>query len=171
MHGCQLTRPAGIYWHVLISSCLLSTIWPCEAPLLGASAETLSGLGFRNHYCMAIFIADTEKAKDERSTSAVFRSKPSWPFRVSNCITWRGVSLYCVTLTTSCLGKSLHTVTSKNRFWPFLKKTLSNNFADKSHSTPTLGHCELYGCVDLFRVPRSIFGKYEPVTLQCFIQN
>lgn len=121
---------------------------------------TLWSLGFRNHYCMAIFITDNEKAKDEGSTSAVFRSKPSWPFRVSDCITWRGVSLYCVTLTTSCPGKSLHTVTSKNRFWPFLKKTLSNNFADKSHSTPTLGHCELYVCVDLFRVPRSIFGNY-----------
>lgn len=127
----------------------------------------LSSLGFRKHYCMGLFIADTENAKEEGSTSALFQSKPSWPFRVSNCVTWRGVSLYCVTLTTSpCPPKSLHTVTSKNRFWPFLKKTLSNNFAEKSHSTPTLDHCECYVCVDLFRVPGSIFGNYEPVTFR-----
>lgn len=54
--------------------------------------------------------------------------------------------------------KSLYKVTPKNRFWPFLKKTLSNNFADKSYSTPTLGQCEWYGCVNLFMLPWSIFG-------------
>lgn len=121
-----------------------------------ASAErTLSNLDFWKYYCMGIFIG--EKA-EEGSTSAVFQSKSSWPFRVSNCITWRGVSAYCVTLTSSsCPGKSLYTVSSKNRFWPFLKKTLSNSFADKSHSTPTLGHCEWYVCGDLFRFAREYF--------------
>lgn len=154
--GCQWTRPAGIYWHILISSCLLSTIWPCSALCRRRLQETLSNLDFWKHYCMGIFIG--EKAEEEGSTSAVFQSKPPWPFRVSNCITWRGVSAYCVTLTTSsCPGKSLYTVSSKNRFWPFLKKTLSNSFADKSHSTPTLGHCERYACGDLFRFAQEYF--------------
>lgn len=120
------------------------------------SAETTqSGLDFREH-----------TVNGSISLSAVAQSKYSWPFRVSNYITWSGVSVCRVTQTTSsCPSKSLHTVTSKNRSWPFLKKTLSNNFADKSHSTPTLGQCEWYVCVNLFLLPWSIFAYYEPVAL------
>lgn len=93
------------------------------------------------------------------SISAVFQSKCSWPFRVSNYITWSGVLAYSVSRTTSSYpSKSLYTVTSKNRCWPFLKKTLSNNFADKSHSAPTLAQCECYVWVDLFLVSWCIFG-------------
>lgn len=61
----------------------------------------------------------------------------------------------------------LYTVTSKNKFWPFLKKTLSNNCGDKSPSAPTLGQCEWYVCVDLFMLPWSTFGYYLVIFGAC----
>lgn len=140
MFGCQVTKPSRIYWG--------NSLPPIYHPaLLGSCAG-----GDR---CQVWTLGNIDGSY---SISAVLQSKYSWQFRASNYITWGAVSVYRVTLTTSsCPSMLLYTAASKNRFWPFLKKTLSNNFADKSHSTPTLGQCEWYVCVDLFMLPLGIF--------------
>lgn len=74
---------------------------------------------------------DSRKHRWIYISSIYSQSIYSWPFRVSYYITWSGVLVYSVGQTTfSRPSKSLYTVTSKNRCWPFLKKTLSNNFAN-----------------------------------------
>lgn len=59
------------------------------------------------------------------------------PLRVSNCITWSGVFVFCSTLNESQDRVCLYLVTSRNRCWPLLCRTISSNSATKSAFTGT----------------------------------